>query len=313
MPELVPVTAGGDLIPPTGSADLVRHFFEGKNAHTQRAYAQDLADFAAFLGAGTAAEAVQTLFGRPHGEANALVLGYRAALLAKKLAPASINRRLSAVRALVALGRVLGRTTWRVEVRGVKSEPYRDTKGTGLVGFRRLLGVLQGRSDPKALRDRALLRCMFDLALRAKEVIGLDYPEDLDLEGGRLFILGKARSNKEPVTLPPETATALREWLAARGDGTGPLFRNLDRAGKGGRLLTSSLWRIVQDLGKRAGIKARPHAIRHASITLALETLKDVRAAQRFSRHKDLNTLMIYDDSVEDLAGKVAKIVAAAV
>jgi integrase/recombinase XerC len=38
-----------------------------------------------------------------------------------------------------------------------------------------------------------------------------------------------------------------------------------------------------------------------------------VRAVQRFSRHKDIRTLQLYDDNRQDLAGEVARRIAAAV
>jgi integrase/recombinase XerC len=48
--------------------------------------------------------------------------------------------------------------------------------------------------------------------------------------------------------------------------------------------------RIVWALGEQAGLGVmRPHGLRHAAITEALElTRGDVRAVQRFSRHRDL-------------------------
>ena len=55
----------------------------------------------------------------------------------------------------------------------------------------------------------------------------------------------------------------------------------------------------------------RPHGLRHASITAALDiTGGDVRAVQRFSRHRNLTTLTVYDDNRLDLGGKVARLVA---
>ncbi len=54
-------------------------------------------------------------------------------------------------------------------------------------------------------------------------------------------------------------------------------------------------------------VKARPHGLRHAAITEALElTSGDGRAVQRFSRHRDVRTIERYDDSRQDLAGEVA-------
>ena len=57
-----------------------------------------------------------------------------------------------------------------------------------------------------------------------------------------------------------------------------------------------------------AGVRARPHGLRHAAITEALElTGGDVRRVQRFSRHRSLQTLLRYDDNRQDLAGGVAR------
>ena len=67
----------------------------------------------------------------------------------------------------------------------------------------------------------------------------------------------------------------------------------------------------MKTLGKQGGIKARPHGLRHAAITEALDkTGGDVRAVQRFSRHADVRTLQAYDDARTDLVGKVARLVA---
>ena len=94
----------------------------------------------------------------------------------------------------------------------------------------------------------------------------------------------------------------------ARGPGLepGPLFVNFDRAGKGGRLTGSAVihW---GELGTKAGLTVRPHGLRHLAITSALDLTKgDVRAVQKFSRHKDVRVLNAYDDNRQDLAGDVA-------
>ena len=91
------------------------------------------------------------------------------------------------------------------------------------------------------------------------------------------------------------------------------MFVNFDRAGKGRRLTGTSLYRIVRDLGLAAGVKARPHGLRHAAITEALDrTGGNVRAVQRFSRHRDLRVLNRSDDNRQDLGGEVAALVAEA-
>jgi len=293
------------------SRHLVGAFFSGRNARTLEAYRQDLETFRAFAGAGSLDEAAGLLLSRGHGEANALGLAYRAELLERGLAPSTVNRRLAALRSLVKLARTLGLVPWTLEVGGVKSEAYRDTRGPGRLGFRRLLDELDARTDAKAKRDRAAVRFLYDLALRRGEVVSLDL-EDVDLEAGTVDVLGKGRTERTRLTLPEPTKEALRAWMEARGAEPGPLFLNFDRAGKGGRLTGRSLHRIVKDLGLKAGLEVRPHGLRHAAITEALDLLKgDVRKVQRFSRHRDLRTLNRYDDNREDLGGEVARLVAA--
>src|SRR5262245_24777865 len=174
---------------------------------------------------------------------------------------------------------------------------------------------------------------LFDLGLRRAEVCRLDVEdldtdgaalgllgagraevcrldvEDLDQDGAALWILGRGRSQKERLPLPRPTRAALASWLALRGTEPGALFHRLDRAGKGkGRLTGAAVYAVVRQLGEGAGIRARPHGLRHAAITEALDlTGGDVRQVQRFSRHRNLNTLQRYDDNRQDLAGDVAR------
>jgi integrase/recombinase XerC len=71
--------------------------------------------------------------------------------------------------------------------------------------------------------------------------------------------------------------------------------------------------RIVRELGTRAGLSkpVRPHGLRHQAVTRALDlTGGDVRAVAKFSRHRNLQTLVRYDDARRDTGGEVAAIVA---
>ena len=95
---------------------------------------------------------------------------------------------------------------------------------------------------------------------------------------------------------------------------TGPLFINFDHAGKGKRLTGTSIYRIIQKLGRKANINVRPHGLRHSAITEALEaTGGNIRAVARFSRRKSIQTLMIYDDNRKDLGGDIARLIASEV
>jgi site-specific recombinase XerD len=79
-------------------------------------------------------------------------------------------------------------------------------------------------------------------------------------------------------------------------------------ASRGRRLSGMGLYLVVRRIGERAGLRVRPHGLRHAAITRALDlTGGDIRSVQKFSRHKDVRLLQRYDDNREDLGGAVAR------
>jgi integrase/recombinase XerC len=65
---------------------------------------------------------------------------------------------------------------------------------------------------------------------------------------------------------------------------------------------------LVARLAKAAGVDITPHGLRHTAITELLEaTDSDVRMAQRFARHSNPATTMIYDDNRKHLAARGVK------
>ncbi|MDR3638668.1 MAG: tyrosine-type recombinase/integrase [Isosphaeraceae bacterium] len=310
--RVVPAQTSAPALAILGEADLLAAFLAGRKPTTLRAYRKDLGDFAAFLGAPDARSAVELLVSGSAGQANALALGYRAHLTDRALSPATIARRLAALRSVVKLARTLGRVAWAIDISSPKAEAYRDTRGPGLDGWRRMLAAARERATtPKGKRDLALVRLMHDLGLRRGEAVALDLA-DVDLEQRTLAVIGKGRDEKIPLTLNAPTAAALVDWIASRGDWPGPLFVRLDRAagpGLPGRLDTSNAARVAHSLGRRAGVArgTNPHGLRHQGITRALDLAGgDVRRVRRFSRHAKLETLLRYDDNRRDEAGAIA-------
>lgn len=293
------------------SKPLIDSFFEGRNARTLAGYRQCLRDFQAFMGVSTIGQAVDLLLAGGHGQANEIALSYRASLIERGLAPGTINHRLTSLRALVKFARTIGKVAWRLEIPNIPYEAYRDTKGPGTEGVRRLLASIKGDSV-KAIRDRAILLTLFTLALRRAELASLDLS---DLEAGTIAVMGKGRTQKVTLTLPSITRDALASWIEVRGSEPGPLFvrLNSNRAGLE-RMSGTAIYKVVRETGEAIGLRARPHGLRHAGITEALDsTGGDVRAVQKFSRHRNINVLFIYDDNLSDMAGEVSGKVAAAV
>lgn len=301
---------------PVSAADLLKAFLAGRNARTIRAYSQDLADFRNFINIDNLNDAARHLLSRGHGQANALAMSYKSNLVERGLQSATINRRLASLRSLVRLARTLGLVPWTLAVQNVKSETYRDTRGPGRQGLQAILNELDSRKTVKNIRDRCAVRLLYDLALRCSEVLSLDIG-DVQIDQGTLEVLGKGKSSKQILSMPEPTLSALRAWIDVRGQEPGPLFINYDRAKKGHRLSSVSLYRIVRKLGERVGLRVRPHGLRHTAITEACKAAQangiGLEEVLDFSRHsrKSIAILMIYRDRERNVQGQLASIVAA--
>jgi integrase/recombinase XerC len=164
----------------------------------------------------------------------------------------------------------------------------------------------------KGVRDYAILKLLWENALRRNEVAACNVG-DFDSVNSTLSILGKGRgSQKELITLSPSVVSAISNWLElSGGDVDDPLFTSLSNNKLGSRLTGSAIYELVSETAKAAGItkKMSPHRIRHSAITAALDaTNGNVREVQKLSRHRVMQTLMVYDDNRENAQGKITNL-----
>jgi integrase/recombinase XerC len=268
-------------------------------------YRRDIENFLADLGT----ELGKFLTLDRHG-AFELVSRYKGELIQKGLKSATINRRLAAIKSLVAYAYNCGHSEFMLEaIKSEKMSAYRDTTGIEPEAFKRVLGGID-RTSLKGVRDYALLLLLWSNALRRSEVSKANIG-DFDQKERTLRIFGKGRgNNSEIISLGSGTVTAIEAWLEARGEHQPDkaLFVSVNSGYQDGRLCTQSIYDIVSDRCQSAGITKvmSPHRIRHSAITAALEaTGGDVRRVQKLSRHSSLNTLLIYDDNRKNHQGEV--------
>jgi integrase/recombinase XerC len=231
-----------------------------------------------------------------------LVSRYKGELIQKGLKSATINRRLAAIKSLVAFSYNCGHSDFMLEsVKGEKLSSYRDTSGVDSEAFKRVLGGID-RGTLKGIRDYALMMLLWSNALRRSEVSKANIG-DFDQKERTLRIFGKGRGNQsEIISLGSGTVNAIEAWLSARGehDPDKALFVSVNPGYRDGSLCPQAIYTVVKERCQSAGITKTmsPHRVRHSSITAALEaTGGDVRRVQKLSRHSSLNTLLMYDDN----------------
>lgn len=282
---------------------LAQLLADKRSPNTRRAYEKDAQDFfQEMTGQPASPDSVLEFLHLEGRQATAVLLKYKAKLIARGLSEATINRRLAAIKSLVAMGRKLGVCSYSLDdVKGEKTQKYRDTTGISTDAFKAVLAQCD-RSTLKGVRDYALLRLLWGNALRRSEVSQLNIG-DFDPDAQTLRILGKGRGSMyEVIDLGEPTVVAICDWLKAVGDLSpdSPLFICLDFCNHGRRLTGDGIRKIVSSVCRKAGIKKAmsPHRIRHSAITAALDaTDGNVRKVQKLSRHSRIDTLLIYDDN----------------
>jgi site-specific recombinase XerD len=239
---------------------------------TRRAYRTDLDQFARWLG----------LRRLTLDDVDVCILSDYAAELGRrrpKLAPATIGRKLSAVRTLLrsALGpaRVPDASFGPKRPRRLPAAPKTHEIDT-------LLASLE-RDGPIGLRNRALVELVYSAGLRSAEAVGLDL-QDVDFDQELVHVRGKG-GKERAVPLGEEAAFRLTRYLS---EGRPQLARGANNAlflSSGGRRLdTSTLRRLTPN----------PHRLRHAFATHLLEGGADLRVIQELLGHSSLSTTQIY-------------------
>jgi site-specific recombinase XerD len=239
---------------------------------TRRSYRFDLEPFAVWLGKrGTALEDV-----------DARALADYAAELGRdrrKLAPATISRKLAAIRSF--LRHSLGPS--RVpEGAFAPRRARRLPTTTATKEIEALLDAVAG-DGPLALRNRALLELVYSAGLRSREAVLLDIV-DVDFEQELLRVHGKG-DKERVVPLGEEAAYWVSRYIR---DARPELVRGAEAAlflsARGNRLDTSTLRRICPN----------PHRLRHAFATHLLEGGADLRTIQELLGHSSLSTTQVY-------------------
>lgn len=152
--------------------------------------------------------------------------------------------------------------------------------------------------NPTKLREQAILCLLLFQGLRQAEICNIRF-EDIRPADRTLLILGKGRDDKEPVRLHPQTLKALRRYTVQSGAGGGYIFTSERRASADGKLSVRGLRHIVKRIFAELGIDRTVHGFRHTYTTRLIQHMPgDLFRVAQFTRHRSIETLQIYNDSV---------------
>ncbi|WP_346695698.1 site-specific tyrosine recombinase [Thermophilibacter mediterraneus] len=259
----------------------------GSSGNTVAAYGRDLRRYVSWL--------AELGVSDPEDVTRELVEAHVAELTETGLAPASVERAVSAIKGLhrfmVSDGICSAHPTSDLPL---PAKPARLPDVISVEDAGRLLDQPFPRT-PTGLRDRAVLEVLYGCGLRASELTGLDLRAVL-LDEELLRVFGKGEKERV-VPILGTAAEALGVYLE-RGRGalegrrpTQAVFLNA----RGGRLTRQSVHAIVEKYGRVVGIRGlHPHTLRHSFATHLLEGGADLRAVQELLGHANVATTQLY-------------------
>jgi site-specific recombinase XerD len=242
------------------------------SAATRRAYGFDLREFTEWL----------ERRGATVDDVDVRVLADYATELGRArngLAPASIGRKLAAVRGFLRF------TLGPERVPDGSFAPKRPRRLPNAPKREDVEAAVDARDGEHALavRDRALLELTYSCGLRSAEVVGLDLA-DVDFEQEAVHVRGKG-GKERMVPLGEEAAHLVARYLRdARPQLAAGANDALFLSIRGRRLDTSSVRRLLPN----------PHRLRHAFATHLLEGGADLRTIQELLGHASLSTTQVY-------------------
>jgi integrase/recombinase XerD len=274
----------------------------GADKNTLAAYGRDLGDFAGYLAG----------IGRSIAKAATEdVRRYLQNLTKRGLSPATVARRLSAIRQLYRFLYAEGMR--KDDPAAVIEGPKRTRalpKTLTLAEVDRLL-LLATQSDPEAplpVRLRAArLYCLVELlyatGLRVSELISL--PASAARREARVLVV-RGKGNKERlVPLNNAAKDSMAHYLSLLAEqgltaGSKWLFPSF---GDSGHLTRQHFARELKTLAAAAGLRSAqisPHVLRHAFASHLLHNGADLRVVQALLGHADISTTQIYTHVIEE-------------
>ena len=273
--------------------------------HTLSAYARDLADAEAGVGAGGLMKADE-----------AALEAWFASLSTRGLSAATASRRRSAIRQFYRFALGEG---WRTDDPSRRIDAPKQGRSLPRTLSRdeieRLLAASGAREDGAAARMLALVEMAYASGLRVSELLALKV-EAVRRDPSWLIVRGKGGKERlAPLNTPARQA--ITAWLAVRearrkvlpSGAKAPdspwLFPS---TGASGHLTPRRFAQLLDQAAIDAGIdpaRVSPHVLRHAFATHLLEGGADLRVVQTLLGHADIATTQIYTHVATDRLAQV--------
>ncbi|NLI55690.1 site-specific tyrosine recombinase XerD [bacterium] len=221
------------------------------------------------------------------------IFNYLVFLSKKKLKPASLRRKISALRSFYKflIREELIENDPTIDL----TLPKKDKVLPDVISveeIEKLINIIPEKGF-KGKRDKALIELLYSSGLRVSEIINLKINE-IDLKNGYLKCFGKG-SKERIVPFGSFAKDLLIEYIEER-DKNNINSDLLFVTKKGKKIVRQEINNILNRYAKKSKLKKKihPHMLRHSFATHLLERGADLRSVQELLGHVDISTTQIY-------------------
>jgi integrase/recombinase XerD len=274
----------------------------GGAKNTLAAYSRDLEDLSSFLAGNRRTVATAT---------TADLRSYLGDLAERSFKPASVARRLSAIRQLYRF--LYAENHRRDDPAAILEGPKRGRplpKVLGVGEVDRLIAAARAAAAEGEPRERlrgqrlyCLLELLYATGLRISELVSL--PASAARRNERMLIVRGKGGKERVVPLNEAARTAMRDYAAmlAETREQPPSKWLFPSFGETGHLTRQHVARELKSLAASAGLRpvqVSPHVLRHAFASHLLHNGADLRVVQTLLGHADISTTQIYTHVLDD-------------
>lgn len=236
----------------------------------------------------------------------------------KGFAPHTISTKLATLSALFEYFRdygIINRNPATTKLVPRPEKLLQSPKGRALtVKEVRYLLYTINRDNPTDKRDLAIIYSILRLSLRVSEICHLKV-SDIKKDGRHWVIDYRSKGGrKERQPLPVDVKQVIDDYLETdrinrkdtkTGGENAYIFQaDISRRnfGVSEPLTTRHIWHVIKTRGRLAGVgKLAPHDLRRTAITKAFQQNVPVTSILNMSKHKSVETLMIYNKGLDNL------------